>query len=85
MWTGAGIDVRCICDAGVFMDVPTVTGAGNVMRTRFYDVADRMETKASLNPACVAKETDWRECMFSETVRHPFAVILPLLPPKNSY
>jgi len=29
-----------------------------------------MDTKASLNPDCVAgpnRETDWRECMFSET------------------
>jgi hypothetical protein len=95
-----GIDVKCICDAGVFMDVPTVTGkfgtcsinftpglklpssntgAGNVMKTRFYDVADRMQTKPSLSAACVAKEADWRECMFSETaLRHttsPYFVI----------
>ena len=72
-------DVRCICDAGVFMDVPTVTGAGNVMKTRFYDVADKMATKASLNPTCIAKEADWRECMFSETaLKHtatPYFVI----------
>ena len=28
----AKIEVKCICDAGVFMDIPTVTGAGNVMQ-----------------------------------------------------
>ena len=61
------IDVKCICDAGIFMDVPTVTGAGNVMKTRFYDIADKMATKTSLNPKCVQEEDDWRECMFSET------------------
>lgn len=61
-----GVDVRCMCDAGVFLDVPTVTGAGNIMRKRFFDLADRMDTKPSLNPACVAAEPDWRECMFSE-------------------
>ena len=53
------IDVRCICDAGMFIDVPTVTGAGNVMRTRFFDLADKMGTKESLNPKCVAAEPDW--------------------------
>ena len=63
----ASIDVRCICDAGLFIDVPTVTGAGDVMRERFYDLADKMQTKPSLNPACVNGEPDWRECMFSET------------------
>ena len=26
--------VKCICDAGMFLDVPTVTGAGNVMQVR---------------------------------------------------
>lgn len=61
------IGVRCICDAGLFIDVPTVTGAGNVMRERFYDLADKMKTKPSLNPACIRAEPDWRECMFSET------------------
>ena len=75
----ASIDFRCICDAGVFMDIPTVTGAGNVMRKRFYDLADRMQTKASLNPDCVAGESDWRECMFSETAlkytKTPYFVI----------
>jgi len=75
----SSIDMKCICDAGVFMDVPTVTGAGNVMEARFYDVADRMGTKASLSTACVAKEQDWRECMFSETaLKHttaPYFVI----------
>ena len=44
-----------------------VTGAGDVMKQRFYDLADRMRTKPSLSPACVAAEPDWRECMFSET------------------
>ena len=63
----ASIDVRCICDAGVFLDVPTVTGAGDVMRQRFYDLADRMQTKPSLSADCVAKEDNWRECMFSAT------------------
>ena len=45
--------------------MPTVTGAGDVMRTRFYDLADKMRTKPSLSAACVAAEPDWRECMFS--------------------
>ena len=63
----SSIDVRCICDAGAFIDVPTITGAGDVMKTRFYDLADRMQTRASLSPACVQAEPDWRECMFSET------------------
>lgn len=63
----ASIDVRCICDAGLFIDVPTVTGAGDVMRERFFDLADKMQTKPSLNAACVKVESNWRECMFSET------------------
>ena len=29
--------VKCICDAGMFLDVPTVTGAGNVMQVRAFD------------------------------------------------
>lgn len=63
----ASTDVKCICDAGVFMDIPTVTGAGDVMKMRFYDVADKMQTKASLNDACVEQEQNWQQCMFSET------------------
>ena len=65
--SAAALDVRCICDAGLFIDVPTVTGAGDVMRTRFYDVADKMGARDALSPACVDAEADWRECMFSET------------------
>ena len=30
-----GQSVKCICDAGVFLDVETVTGAGNVMEARW--------------------------------------------------
>lgn len=59
-------DVRCICDAGMFIDVPTVTGAGNVMETRFFDIAERMGTKSGLDKICVEKESDWRHCLFSE-------------------
>jgi len=64
---GGVLDVKCICDAGLFIDVPTVTGAGDVMRARFYDVADKMGARDALGPACVDAEADWRECMFSET------------------
>ena len=28
------VSVKCICDAGFFLDVNTVTGAGNVMEHR---------------------------------------------------
>jgi hypothetical protein len=48
------VPVKCVCDAGVFLDVPTVTGQGNVMRKRFFDVADRMHSKPGLPAACVA-------------------------------
>lgn len=61
-----GIPVKCICDAGVFLDVDTVTGAGNVMRARYFDIADNMATKDGLPAACVAEETDWRLCQFSQ-------------------
>jgi len=29
------IPVKCVCDAGAFLDIDTVTGAGNVMRERY--------------------------------------------------
>ena len=50
----APIDVKCICDAGIFLDVETVTGAGNVMQQRYHDIADVMESKPGLSKACVA-------------------------------
>jgi hypothetical protein len=28
------VPVKCMCDAGMFLDIETVTGAGNVMQTR---------------------------------------------------
>ena len=31
----AAAPVKCMCDAGMFLDVETVTGAGNVMATRY--------------------------------------------------
>ena len=65
-----GIPVKCICDAGMFLDIETVTGAGNVMQTRYHDIADNMESRPGLSPACVAGEADWRQCMFSQ---HTFA------------
>jgi hypothetical protein len=61
-----GIPVKCICDAGLFLDVETVTGAGNVMQTRYHDIADNMESKPGLSPVCVAAEADWRQCIFSQ-------------------
>jgi len=60
------IPVRCICDAGMFLDVETVTGAGNVMQRRYHDIADIMQSKPGLSPICVQKETDWRQCIFSQ-------------------
>ena len=60
------IPVKCICDAGVFTDVDTVTGAGNVMQVRYHDIAETMQSKPGLSPACVAGQTDWRQCLFSE-------------------
>lgn len=63
---GGGIPVKCICDAGLFLDVETVTGAGNVMQTRYHDIADVMESKPGLSPVCVAAESDWRQCIFSQ-------------------
>jgi hypothetical protein len=36
------------------------------MQTRYHDIADVMESKAGLSPACVAAETDWRQCIFSQ-------------------
>ena len=50
-------------------------GQGNVMRKRFFDVADRMHSKPGLPAACVADADadqgnleDWRLCIFSEVV-----------------
>jgi hypothetical protein len=60
------VPVKCICDAGLFLDVDTVTGAGKVMQTRYHDIADIMESKPGLSPACVGNESDWRQCMFSQ-------------------
>ena len=58
--------VRCMCDAGMFLDADTVTGAGNVMEKRYHDIADNMESKPGLSPACTSSESDWRQCMFSQ-------------------
>jgi O-palmitoleoyl-L-serine hydrolase len=60
------IPVKCICDAGMFLDIETVTGAGNVMQKRYHDIADVMESKPGLPAACVAGEEDWRQCIFSQ-------------------
>ena len=61
--------VKCICDAGLFLDVDTVTGAGKVMQTRYHDIADIMESKPGLSPACVGNESDWRQCIFRARLR----------------
>ena len=61
------IPVKCVCDAGMFLDVDTVTGAGNVMEKRYFDIADNMESKPGLSKTCIDSETDWRKCMFSQT------------------
>jgi hypothetical protein len=50
----------------MFLDVETVTGAGNVMRDRYFDIANNMETKPGLSTACVAAESNWQLCQFSE-------------------
>ena len=60
------IPVKCICDAGLFLDVDTVTGAGNVMQTRYHDIANVMESKPGLSPSCLKGEQTWQQCMFSE-------------------
>ena len=60
------IPVKCICDAGLFLDVDTVTGAGNVMQKRYHDIANVMESKPGLSPSCLNGETMWQQCMFSE-------------------
>ena len=65
-----GVPVKCICDAGMFLDIETVTGAGNVMQARYHDIAENMQSRPGLSPACVAGEADWRQCMFSQ---HTFA------------
>ena len=40
-----GIQTKCVCDAGMFLDVDTITGAGNVMEERYFDIADEMSCK----------------------------------------
>jgi len=60
------IPVKCICDAGMFLDVETVTNSGNIMEDRYHDIADVMESKPGLSPICTAAESDWRQCLFSE-------------------
>ena len=45
----------------MFLDVDTVTGAGNVMEARYHDIATNMASKPGLSPACVAGESDWRQ------------------------
>lgn len=62
-----GIPVKCVCDAGAFLDIDTVTGAGNVMRKRYFDMAAFMESKPGLPTRCTAAEADWRECAFSQS------------------
>eukprot|EP00966_Prymnesium_polylepis_P005127 118363-Prymnesium_polylepis.1 len=61
----APVSVRCVCDAGLFLDAPSAVGAGNLMARRFYDVAEKMEARAGLSEACVAAEADWRSCFFA--------------------
>ena len=61
------IPTKCICDAGMFLDVETVTGGGNVMQARYHDIAENMESKPGLPAACVAAEKEnWKQCIFSQ-------------------
>lgn len=66
------IPVKCICDAGIFLDIDTVTGAGNVMQTRFHDIANVMESQPGLPRACVEGEIGaervWQQCVFPQHV-----------------
>jgi hypothetical protein len=63
------VPVKCICDAGVFLDVSTVTGQGNVMERRFFDVADRMQSKPGLPTACVAEAESNRKRNQAKSVK----------------
>jgi hypothetical protein len=56
------VSVKCVCDAGVFLDVETISGLGNVMEARYFDVADSMNAKDGLDPQCVAAEVR-RRCV----------------------
>ena len=37
-----------------------------MMQARYHDIAENMESKPGLPAACVAAETDWRQCIFSQ-------------------
>ena len=59
---------RCIADAGFFLDTPNVVGAAgqSVMRERFLDVVDGMNSTGQLHPGCKNAGLDPRLCFFSE-------------------
>ena len=59
---------RCIADAGFFLDTPNVVGnAGrSVMRHRFFDIVDGMNSTDQLHPGCRTAGLDPRLCFFSE-------------------
>ena len=59
---------RCVADAGFFLDTPNVIGNSghSVMRDRFFDVVDGMNSTDQLNPGCRAAGLDPRLCFFSE-------------------
>ena len=41
------------------------------MQTRYHDIATVMESKPGLPKACVAAETDWKQCIFSQmAIKH---------------
>lgn len=58
---------RCICDAGMFLDVANVDGS-EAMRARFDDVVTTMNVSASLPAACTKSPPfgDPKLCFFSQ-------------------
>lgn len=64
-------DSKCICDAGVFVDVPSLTGVRTV-RNNYFNMVEQMNAIGGLPKACVAAEPDPRICVFSEkAIQYP--------------
>lgn len=59
---------RCVADAGFFLDTPSLVGVQghSVMRDRFFDVVDGMNSTGQLHPGCKEAGLDPRLCFFSE-------------------
>ena len=59
---------RCIADAGFFLDTPNVLTNHSVMRDRFFDVVDGMNSTAQLPSGCKTDPNllDARLCFFSQ-------------------